>query len=209
MLFGRERETKAPSESAAASVTSTPRNRDRELPSKLSLFSAFRTSHNSTSNTNNTLSIIATSSTNRESNSGSTPLSLLRCRIDRGTKSERIIKTDERHENESGSERGEVLLEWEAPSPSQKWRSYTPPPLSKLKKSFASIFQSPSSTPSSPKTSSPFSLFKSSLLSTRVRMLVVFVMYFHHHFYTLLRSKKRRIIEFNLELILLYIYGLS
>jgi hypothetical protein len=40
-------------------------------------------------------------------------------------------------------------------------------------------------------------------------MLVVFVMYLHHHFYTLLRSKKRRIIEFNLELILLYIYGLS
>jgi hypothetical protein len=183
MLFGRERETKAPSESGAASVTSTPRNRDTEFPSKLSLFSAFRTSHNSTSNTNNTISTIASSSSrsNRESNSGSTPLSLLRCRIDRGsgdTKSERIIRTDARHESESGSKRGEVLLEWEAPSPAQKWRSHTPQPLSKLKKSFSSFFQSPSSTPSSPKSPSPFSLFKSSRLSARVRMLIAFVMHF-------------------------------
>lgn len=180
MLFGREKETKAPSESGA-SVTSTPRNRDRELPLRLSLFSAFRTSsHNNTSNTsNNTFSTIKSSSSNRGSNSGSTLPSRLHCRIDRGgsgTKSERRITINARYASESGSgsERGEALLEWEAPSPARKWRSYTPPPLSKLKKGFSSLFQSPSSTPSSPKSPSPFSLFKSSLLSTRVCLLIVF-----------------------------------
>ncbi|KAF3327147.1 hypothetical protein FCM35_KLT07265 [Carex littledalei] len=171
MLFGREkeRETKAPSENGGASVSPAPRNRDREPPLKLSIFSAFRTSHN-TSNTNNT-TIIATSSTTGESNSGSTPPSL-HCRTDSassGTKSETRIKTNAGRGSESESERGEVLLEWEAPSPARKWKSRTPPPLSKLKKSFSSLFQSPSSTPSSPKSPSPFSLFKSSLLSTRSR----------------------------------------
>lgn len=172
MLFGRERETKAPSESGGASVTSTPRNRDGEPPPKLSLFSAFR------SNTT-TIATSSSGNNNTESNLRSTPPSQLHCPIDRGsgdTESETSIKTNAGQESESGSgsQRREVLLEWEVPSPARKWQSRTPPPLSKLKKSFSSLFQSPSSTPSSPKSPSPFSLFKSSLLSSRVRIPILF-----------------------------------
>ncbi|KAJ4771854.1 Zinc finger (C3HC4-type RING finger) family protein [Rhynchospora pubera] len=168
MLFGRDKdkESKAPSENGGASICSTPRsrNRDRELPLKLNLFSAFRTSsHHTTNTTKHASSTAATSINTKESNLGSTPSSL-HCHMS-------SIKTHVGCESESASERGDVLLEWEAPSPVKKWRSRTPPPLSKLKKSFSSLFQSSysssSSTPSSPKSPSPFSLFKSSVLSSK------------------------------------------
>ncbi|KAJ3684447.1 hypothetical protein LUZ61_013611 [Rhynchospora tenuis] len=165
MLFGRDKdkESKAPSENGGASICSTPRNRDKELPHKLNLFSAFRTSSHHTNTSKHGSHTSATSINTKESNLGSTPSSL-RCHT-------RSIKTHVGCESECGSERGEVLLEWEAQSPVKKWRSRTPPPLSKLKKSFSSLFQSSysssSSTPSSPKSPSPFSLFKSSVLSSK------------------------------------------
>lgn len=193
MLFGRERESKAPSESGSATATPTPRNRAREPPFKLSLFSAFRTSRN----VNNATTNSATSGSAKGSSLGSTPPSL-HCGADRAGGGAKLVTTIKTHAGRE-SETGEVLLEWEAPSPARKWQSRTPPPLSKLKKSFSSLFNasysSSSSTPSSPKSPSPFSLFKSPILSTRVRVLsfcVVCLQFLPFHVFSLRTPSKMR-----------------
>ncbi|KAJ3669567.1 hypothetical protein LUZ60_011517 [Juncus effusus] len=114
------------------------------------------------------------SKSNKSSKNGSklTLFSAFRANSNHDIHTNKIVSSHLRPPSKSEVDKEEILLQWEAPSPSPVSRSCTPPPLSKLKKNLSSLFQSSSaSTPSSPRprSPSPFSFFKSSFLSTQNR----------------------------------------